>query len=630
MRRLAPVTATNAISIKDTPERIDAAARLIRAIDKARAEVVIRGSSCSRWTARPCGSTASVSPPPAATRDFSAGDAALGEGTDGLGLSVDDRRPLSGSSLFLANPTSLLVRLLETNTSTRILANPQLRTSDGIAAQAHFGERVPVPVTTFSPIAVGGINQQPITSYNYEEIGVNIDITPRIHHNDEVSLAIEVEISNVSGTGFGDLPQFGSRSIITMIRLRDGETNILAGLIRDDERESLGGVPGLSSIPILGRLFGRTRTDTQETDIILTLKPHIIRGLALEEDDLRPFRVGANAAAGTAPRAGGGPSNPPQPQPRAGRPLPGRIRRRATPHRPASPAGCALIRATLYGRVGDYLWRETPAPVRGALRFDGHASPERPQPVHDARVATLDRLERADATLPLRRERCRNESHSRSQVARVQGASVQRATALDDDAVGIAEEEVGAHAAQLLQRKEPQLVHPVVNEGSAVRLRRQHGGETHHVAGESGPRSGGDLGAPRGVATVVPRIVRPPPRSPPACGPSTVVSGSRSEPATPRTSTSPHPGDGGHHRPASGLDVVTAKAVGRSTQPRSAGDPDGRGSGSLDSRRPMPCRKAHSSTTCGSQAAWRISLPPGAAAAARMAVSVPVTDASSR
>ena len=324
MRRLAPVTATNAISIKDTPERIDAAARLIRAIDKARAEVVIEVQllEVDRQTLREYGLRFAST---GGNSDFSAGDAALGEGTDSLGLSVDDVGRLSGSSLFLANPTSLLVRLLETNTSTRILANPQLRTSDGIAAQAHFGERVPVPVTTFSPIAVGGINQQPITSYNYEEIGVNIDITPRIHHNDEVSLAIEVEISNVSGTGFGDLPQFGSRSIITMIRLRDGETNILAGLIRDDERESLGGVPGLSSIPILGRLFGRTRTDTQETDIILTLKPHIIRGLALEEDDLRPFRVGANAAAGTAPRAGGGPSNPPQPQPRAGRPLPGRI-----------------------------------------------------------------------------------------------------------------------------------------------------------------------------------------------------------------------------------------------------------------------------------------------------------------
>ena len=326
MRRLAPVTATNAISIKDTPERIDAAARLIQAIDKARAEVVIEVQllEVDRQTMREYGLRFASADD---NSDISGGESAVvdsgGDSADGLGLSIDDVGRLSGSSLFLANPTSLLVRLLETNSSTRILANPQLRTSDGVAAEAHFGERVPVPVTTFTPIAAGGISQQPITSFNYEEIGVNIDITPRIHHNDEVSLAIEVEISNISGTGYGNLPQFGSRSIITMIRLRDGETNILAGLIRDDERETRGGIPGLSRIPFLGRLFGRTRTDTQETDIILTLKPHIIRGLALEEDDLQPFRVGADTAAGAPPRAGAVPSNPPQPQPRAGRPLPG-------------------------------------------------------------------------------------------------------------------------------------------------------------------------------------------------------------------------------------------------------------------------------------------------------------------
>ena len=322
LRRLAPVTATNAISIKDTPERIDAAARLIRAIDKARAEVVIEVQllEVDRQTLREYGLRFAST---GGNSDISAGESGVGDGADGLGLSVGDVGRLSGSSLFLANPTSLLVRLLETNSSTRILANPRLRTSDGIAAQAHFGERVPVPVTTFSPIAAGGISQQPITSFNYEEIGVNIDITPRIHHNDEVSLAVGVEISNISGTGYADVPQFGSRSITTMIRLRDGETNILAGLIRDDERETLGGIPGLSRIPILGRLFGRTTTDRQETDIILTLRPHIIRGLALGEDDLRPFRVGANAAVAAPPRAGAG--LPPQPQPRAGRPLPGRL-----------------------------------------------------------------------------------------------------------------------------------------------------------------------------------------------------------------------------------------------------------------------------------------------------------------
>jgi general secretion pathway protein D len=153
-------------------------------------------------------------------------------------------------------------------------------------------------VTTFSPIATGGVAQQPITSFNYQDIGVNIDITPRTHHDDEVSLALKVEVSSISGTGFGGLPTFASRAISTVIRLRDGETNMLAGLIRDDERRVLEGVPGLSDLPLVGRIFARNRRETQESDIVLTLTPRIVRVLDLSEEDLRPFRVGRTTGAG--------------------------------------------------------------------------------------------------------------------------------------------------------------------------------------------------------------------------------------------------------------------------------------------------------------------------------------------
>ena len=174
-------------------------------------------------------------------------------------------------------------------------------------------------MTTFAPFAAGGINQQPITSFNYEPIGVNIGITPRIHHDDNVSLGIEIEISNVAGTGYADVPQFGSREISTTIRLMDGETSILAGLIRDEEREVIEGIPGLSSVPVLGRIFGRTRTTTTETDIVLTLTPHILSGLELDEEDLLPFRVNSDLASA----ASGALTQPPlqqrlQPLPPAG------------------------------------------------------------------------------------------------------------------------------------------------------------------------------------------------------------------------------------------------------------------------------------------------------------------------
>ena len=167
---------------------------------------------------------------------------------------------LTQSDVFLTNLPGLYYRLLKQDTNTRTLANPQLRTSEGITRAARFGERVPVPVTTFSPIATGGVAQQPITSFNYENIGVNIDITPRMHHDDEVSLALKIEVSSISGTGFGGLPTFGNRTINTVIRLKDGETNLLAGLIRDDERKTVEGVPGLSDIPVSARCSRTRRT----------------------------------------------------------------------------------------------------------------------------------------------------------------------------------------------------------------------------------------------------------------------------------------------------------------------------------------------------------------------------------
>ena len=295
LRRLAPVAATNAISVKDTPERMEAAAKLIKAIDKARAEVVIEVNllEVDRQTLRDYGLQFASA---GSTGINTVLDPNVGGTTDDGGLFIDDVRRLSGADIFVAGLPSLFVRLLESKSNTRILANPHLRTSDGVTAEARFGERVPVPVTTFTPIAAGGISQQPITSFNYENIGVNITITPRIHHNDEVSLTLVVEISNISGTGFGNLPQFGNRSITTTIRLHDGETNILAGLIRDDEREVLEGIPWLNSVPVLGRLFGRSKTETQETDIVLTLTPHIVRVLDLEEEDLLPFRVRRDTA----------------------------------------------------------------------------------------------------------------------------------------------------------------------------------------------------------------------------------------------------------------------------------------------------------------------------------------------
>jgi general secretion pathway protein D len=295
VRQISPITATNAISLKDTPERIAAAAQLIAAIDKARPEVVIDVELLEVDRTR--------------LQEYGLG---IASSTDGLGISgtatinrdnltLRDLRNLTTNDVFLSGLPGLYYKLLKYDTNTRTLANPHIRALEGLTSQARFGEQVPIPVTTFAPIATGGINQQPITSFNYQTIGVNIDITPRTHHDDEVTLALKVSLTSQSGTGFGGLPTFANREISTTIRLKDGETNMLAGLIRDDERRVMSGVPGLSDLPLLGRLFATHHKESTQTDIVLTLTPHIVRVLDITEDDLRPFRLGRDTGGGGLP-----------------------------------------------------------------------------------------------------------------------------------------------------------------------------------------------------------------------------------------------------------------------------------------------------------------------------------------
>ena len=295
-RRISPTTANNTITIKDTPERVSAAARLIAAIDKARPEVVIDVELLEVDRTKLTEYGLQIASPGSPGLD---GSASISPAPDSTGtiprVTVQTLTNLTQADILLANLPALFYRLLKSDTNTRVLANPQLRTAEGIPAQARFGERIPVPVTTFTPIATGGTPQQPIVSYNYENIGVNIDITPRTHHDSDVTLALKVEVQAISGTGFNGLPTFANRQVNTEIRLRDGETNMLAGLIRDDERKLMEGIPGLSSLPVLGKIFTHTQTETTQSDIILTLTPHIVRVLDVDENDLRAFRVGRDS-----------------------------------------------------------------------------------------------------------------------------------------------------------------------------------------------------------------------------------------------------------------------------------------------------------------------------------------------
>jgi general secretion pathway protein D len=289
-RRVAPLPGSNALTISDTPDKVAAAERILDVLDKERAEVVIEIEilEVNRTRLKEYGIEI--------TSGIPGVDGVLGAifPDPSKKFTLDDN-PYSKENLVITQLPGVIYRLLKTDGSTRVLANPQLRTTEGQTAQARFGDQVPVPVTVFTPIAQGGVAQQPVTSFEYKSVGVNIDVTPRVHHDGDVSLGLKLEISSL-GALFQNNPTFRSRNVNSVLRLRDGETTILAGLIQDEERTSASGIPGLSDLPVLGHLFTRNRKEVTETDIVMTMTPHVVRRPSITEQDLRSFSVGGEAA----------------------------------------------------------------------------------------------------------------------------------------------------------------------------------------------------------------------------------------------------------------------------------------------------------------------------------------------
>jgi general secretion pathway protein D len=295
IRSIAPIASINAIVARDTPARLQAAAEFLRAFDKAPAELVVDVEilEVDRLKLMEYGlQLASPSGDPAAPPSGIDGGVSIVPATQ----TADSIRNLTSSNVLLSGIPALYYRLLKTDTNTRTLANPHLRMSDGATARAEFGDQIPTPNTTVGALATGGVNNIPITTFTYRNIGVNIAVTPRVHPSDEVSLLLDIELSTSQGTGFGGLPTFGNRKVTTTLRLKDGETNILGGLIRDDERLVKDGF--LSDVPGLGFLFGKTRKEATETDVVVMLTPHIVRSLSVTEDDLRTLKLSREGGGG--------------------------------------------------------------------------------------------------------------------------------------------------------------------------------------------------------------------------------------------------------------------------------------------------------------------------------------------
>jgi general secretion pathway protein D len=287
-RQIAMNESLNAIILRDTADKVKVAEKIIETVDKAKAEVVVDVEllQLSSNAIRDLGvqlSTYSVTQ-------------SLDLGSEDATLHVSDLQFLNQSNWALSIP-NVVYNFVKSNTDAQLLAQPKLRISEGEKARLVIGDRVPIPVTSFNTANTVGGNIVPITSFQYQDVGITISIEPRVHHNREVTLKLTVEVSQVTGqvsAGSNQAPQpiIGTRTIESTIRLKDGETNLLAGLIRQDETASENGVPGLSDIPVLGRLFSKNSTENRRTDVILTLTPHIVRLPDITETDLLPIWVG--------------------------------------------------------------------------------------------------------------------------------------------------------------------------------------------------------------------------------------------------------------------------------------------------------------------------------------------------
>jgi len=310
MRFISPGPTPNTIVARDTLERLQAAGRFLQAFDKAPPEVAVyvEVMEVDRSTLREYG--AQIASPGSVGVEGS-----LDVNRDDLTL--ENLRNLSRADVLTGGIPALYYRLLKTDGRTRTLANSNIRILDGVSASTSFGQEVPVRTTVINPITQGGLAIQPQVSYTYRNIGVNLGITPRTHPNDDITLDLEIELSTVAGISFDGLPSFGQRKVNTSIRLRDGETNILAGLIRDDERTTRETIPLLGEIPVIGQLFGRDRQEAEQTDVVIMLTPHILRVLSISEEDLRPLLLPSNQSGATIFE--GIPIAPPAPVVRDGR-----------------------------------------------------------------------------------------------------------------------------------------------------------------------------------------------------------------------------------------------------------------------------------------------------------------------
>lgn len=278
------------ITVRGTPDQLVLAEKLISDADKAKPEVVI-DIAVMQVSRDHINTWGTVVPTSTTITPVAPGAGSIPVAKIGSVNGFDYVIPLPAAS----------VTLLMSDSRTKVLQKPQLRALDNEKATLRIGDRVPIATGSFSPGTGGGVPPLVNTQFQYLDVGVNIDMTPHIHSDQEVTLKMSLEISSVTGVqNIGGItqPVIGQRRIEHETRLQTGEVTLVGGILQDTETRSMSGYPWLTRIPILKYLFGQENKEHNESEIVFAITPHIVRAEEITDENLRMIDVGTSGTLG--------------------------------------------------------------------------------------------------------------------------------------------------------------------------------------------------------------------------------------------------------------------------------------------------------------------------------------------
>lgn len=345
--RIMPFTSQNAIIVRGTADQVELAEMIIHDLDRPRSEVVVdvivmevnRTRSRDLALTPVSGGTAGLNIPGyfAPRNPVSIGGSTTGTGSGSTtgassAVSVANLGRLSSGDFAITLPGAALKALMS-DSATKVLQAPQVRTLDNQKATLKIGQRYPIASGGFQPLfgQVGG-GSQLYSNFQFQDVGVNMDILPKVHNAEEVSLHIEMDVSAVGATldiGGISQPIINQRRVAHDIRLREGEVSLLGGLLQDQETKSVSGVPGLASIPLLRRLFTSETVQKNEQEVLIAIIPHIVRAPDFKLTNFKGIAVGTESRVRV---------NFAAPKPEAGTPAPQAPATVIQPQVPAAPA----------------------------------------------------------------------------------------------------------------------------------------------------------------------------------------------------------------------------------------------------------------------------------------------------